>query len=253
MGRDFRRDIRVFGTELSLATFEEEETEDAETDDDADETQETSIADVTQTAAPEDFDQTFLSSGAALDIDGQFDPVPGPKQVIPRVGYTINFNFVYNEARDRWEPDTGNGNPGAAGTKAFQTAGTGQSLNGKNVTEVTLNATAYDTRNEANLSNNEIVVSEDGLYYVGVRVGMVDLNDGDNPTANGEVNGTPEVFEDDTVSKPGVNQKDPTVVSSDILQLSAGDSVSVSAGEDITGGHSLAGGDNLTALTVVQV
>jgi hypothetical protein len=53
---------------------------------------------------PERFDRTFRSTGADLDIEGRFDPAPGVKQVLPRLAYTINFQMVWNEDRERWEP-----------------------------------------------------------------------------------------------------------------------------------------------------
>jgi len=56
---------------------------------------------------PSRFDRTFLSSAADLTIQGDFDPAPGAKQVLPRLAYTINYNYVYNPDRGRWEPDEG--------------------------------------------------------------------------------------------------------------------------------------------------
>ena len=68
----------------------------------------TSIDDLTQEADPQQFDQTFLDEDTNLTIQGGFDPVAGTKQVIPRIAYTINYNFVWNPDRERWEPDEGN-------------------------------------------------------------------------------------------------------------------------------------------------
>jgi hypothetical protein len=64
----------------------------------------TSLADLTTEADPQQFDQTFTAGDANLTIQGRFDPVAGSRQVIPRVAYVLNYNLVYNEARDRWEP-----------------------------------------------------------------------------------------------------------------------------------------------------
>jgi len=69
----------------------------------------TSIEDLTQETEPERFDRTFLSSGADLTIDGDFDPVAGPKQVLPRMAYVLSLQYNYNPERDRWEPAEGNG------------------------------------------------------------------------------------------------------------------------------------------------
>jgi hypothetical protein len=72
----------------------------AEDDEEAD----TSVSDLTTEADPSTFDQTFTDADAALRIDGEFEPVAGPKQVIPRVAYVLNHNLVYNPERGRWEP-----------------------------------------------------------------------------------------------------------------------------------------------------
>jgi len=85
-----------------------------DTDED-DEEADTSVSDLTTEADPATFDQTFTDDDAALRIEGEFEPVAGPKQVIPRVAYVLNYNLVYNEARDRWEPQKKVSN---AGTQA---------------------------------------------------------------------------------------------------------------------------------------
>jgi len=69
-----------------------------------DQTPDSSLADLTTPADPGRFDQTFTDDDALLDLQGGFDPVAGSKQVIPRIAYTINYNFVWNAARGRWEP-----------------------------------------------------------------------------------------------------------------------------------------------------
>lgn len=85
-------------------TTEEAEDPEAETDTTETTATETSIADLTTEADPNRFDQTFTSDAASLNIEGEFDPVAGTKQVIPRVAYVISYQFVYNEERGRWEP-----------------------------------------------------------------------------------------------------------------------------------------------------
>jgi len=72
----------------------------------------TSIQDLINPADAQQFDQTFSDADANLNIEGAFDPVAGDKQVIPRIAYVLNFNLLYNEQQERWEPqrssDTGN-------------------------------------------------------------------------------------------------------------------------------------------------
>jgi predicted NAD/FAD-binding protein len=86
----------------------EAETEPAERDETEDgDLPPTSVEDLALETEPSRFDRTFLSSAADLTIQGAFDPAPGAKQVLPRLAYTINYNYVYNPNRGRWEPDEG--------------------------------------------------------------------------------------------------------------------------------------------------
>jgi len=84
-----------------------------------------SIQDLVNPADAQQFDQTFSDADANLNIEGAFDPVAGPKQVIPRVAYVLNFNLLYNEQQERWEPqrssDTGNSNGGIVSVAASRT------------------------------------------------------------------------------------------------------------------------------------
>jgi hypothetical protein len=64
----------------------------------------TSLDDLTTEADPHQFNTTFTAGDAQLNIEGAFDPVAGSRQVIPRVAYVINYNLVWNEDRQRWEP-----------------------------------------------------------------------------------------------------------------------------------------------------
>jgi len=89
-----------------------------DTDED-DEEADTSVSDLTTEADPATFDQTFTDADADLRIEGEFEPVAGPKQVIPRVAYVLNYNLVYNEARDRWEPQKKVSNAGGGGLSEY--------------------------------------------------------------------------------------------------------------------------------------
>jgi len=91
----------------------DDESDESEADDDVPaQIPSTSIQDLINPADAGQFDQTFSDADANLNIEGAFDPVAGPKQVIPRIAYVLNFNLLYNEAQGRWEPqrsgDTGN-------------------------------------------------------------------------------------------------------------------------------------------------
>lgn len=93
-----------------------------EDSDDDEEAEDTSVSDLTTEADPATFDQTFTDDDAALRIQGEFEPVAGPKQVIPRVAYVLNYNLVYNEARERWEPQKKVSDTGGAGVEIIGVA-----------------------------------------------------------------------------------------------------------------------------------
>jgi hypothetical protein len=86
--------------------------DDGEDDPEAGEQPPTSLDELQTEADAETFDQTFLAQAENFRLEGGFSPAPLPLQVIPRVAYTINYNFVWNPDRERWEPDEGNGNGG---------------------------------------------------------------------------------------------------------------------------------------------
>lgn len=104
------REFRETATRTVEDVVEEvdEVLEETESPDEPDPTGETSIEDLTSEADVEAFDRTFTAGDANLTLQGAFDPVAGQKQVLPRVAYTINYNFIWNPDKGRWEPDTGN-------------------------------------------------------------------------------------------------------------------------------------------------
>jgi len=63
----------------------------------------TSIADLVGEAEPEVFDRTFLvEKEDAPASTGDPWPVPQPWQGLPRIAYVINLNYVYDEANEEW-------------------------------------------------------------------------------------------------------------------------------------------------------
>jgi len=108
MSRELRTRARA-----RIQPGESDESDDSEADEDVPaQIPSTSIQDLINPADAQQFDQTFSDADANLNIEGAFDPVAGDKQVIPRVAYVLNFNLLYNEQEERWEPqrsgDTGN-------------------------------------------------------------------------------------------------------------------------------------------------
>jgi len=79
---------------------DEEETppEEDEEDDEG-----TSIADLVGEAEPEVFDRTFLvEKEDAPASTGDPWPIPQPWQGLPRLAFTVNLNYVYDEANEEW-------------------------------------------------------------------------------------------------------------------------------------------------------
>lgn len=152
-----------------------------DTDDESDESDDegtpaqipsTSIQDLINPADAQQFDQTFSDADANLSIEGAFDPVAGPKQVIPRIAYVLNFNLVYNEAQERWEPDTGNESSGSgSGTTAASSLradqGGFQNIPGDDSrTTVRMDTIAADELGTVSPQNNSITIESDGVYTV---------------------------------------------------------------------------------------
>jgi len=149
----------------------DDESDDSEADEDVPaQIPSTSIQDLINPADAQQFDQTFSDADANLSIEGAFDPVAGPKQVIPRVAYVLNFNLLYNEQQERWEPqrsgDTGNSGAGALSGVSRITQTSSQS-----VPDVTRTTLQFDTAESSSigtvdLSSNSITVDESGAYLL---------------------------------------------------------------------------------------
>jgi hypothetical protein len=148
-----------------------------------------SIQDLVNPADAQDFDQTFTDADANLNIEGAFDPVAGDKQVIPRIAYVLNFNLVYNESEERWEPDTGfsNGVGEALNSRGVQTSA--QSIPDTTPTRLSLDAARTDSAGTVDTGSNVITVEEDGVYVVGAAVEYDSPPDGDVTVADIRIDG----------------------------------------------------------------
>jgi len=122
---------------------------------------------LTQEADPERFDRTFLANKQSFRIGGEISsPSPFPLQALPRLAYVINYNVVYNEAKDRWEPQkksspTPTGSPSVS---AFST--TRQNLPGGGKIQVSFDALTVETLDGFDLSNDRWVCPENGIYDI---------------------------------------------------------------------------------------
>lgn len=123
----------------------------------------TSLDELQSEADAQQFDRTFLARSGDFRIEGQFSPAPFPLQVIPRVAYTINYNMVYNEERDRWEPDTGN-DSGGGHVRLFDDGA--PTYSGGQTTQVTFVDAEASAPFEASPGDDAITVPEDGDYIL---------------------------------------------------------------------------------------
>jgi len=130
----------------------------------------TSIQDLINPADAQQFDQTFSDADANLNIEGAFDPVAGPKQVIPRVAYVLNFNLLYNEQQERWEPqrsgDTGNSGAGALSGVSRITQTSSQSVPNSTRTTLQFDTAESSSIGTVDLSSNSITATESGAHLL---------------------------------------------------------------------------------------
>jgi len=145
---------------------------DADEDDEPDDrTPPTSLDDLTTEADPQQFDQTFVAGDASLTIQGRFDPVAGARQVIPRVAYVLNYNLVYNESRDRWEPKK----KGSFQLRAFRTST--QAVPANSTEPLRFQSTSGRDGGRVSTPTTSIQVPRDGQYVVAASIILDDVPD----------------------------------------------------------------------------
>jgi len=142
--------------------------------DETDDQQETSLVDLQAPADPQTFDRTFLAQKENFRIEGNFSPAPFPLQVLPRVAYTINYQMVYNENQDRWEPQKKSEGGGSSfvGTRtAFKAS---NALADGQVHDIRLYLAVFAEGITVDTTANEIIVEEDGLYQLSAQIRLTD-------------------------------------------------------------------------------
>jgi hypothetical protein len=153
-----------------------EESEDSEEPDETDQDNQpdSSIEDLVQPADPSQFDRTFLAGDADLNIEGPYDPVAGQRQVIPRVAYVLSYQLVYNEERERWEPETGNANRGTGNQATVLTDVPNQTYPGQfRDTVVNFQKVGLDQLDAADLSGNRVQVQATGTYRLSAQLSLL--------------------------------------------------------------------------------
>jgi len=185
----------------------------------------TSIQDLINPADAQQFDQTFSDADANLNIEGAFDPVAGPKQVIPRIAYVLNFNLVYNEQQERWEPDTGNesGSADVAVSVLEQTSNQSFATNGT-FDPIQYQQTGVDTLGAANVSADQIDISEAGTYRLTLAQKLFNHDAGCDIDLKVRVNGA-DVLAFDGQGRQNASAGGQSLHVSKPVELAAGDTV----------------------------
>jgi len=202
--------------------------EDTEDDEDPDQVEEpdSSIEDLVQPADPGQFDRTFRAGDANLNIEGEFDPVAGQRQVIPRVAYVLSYQLVYNPDRERWEPDTGNGTSGTVNSVTVLEKGPSEFIGPVGQpSAISFNADPVDQLDAADLPNNRLVAPADGTYRVALQLSPPASSPPIDVSITLDVNGTTKAK---AVTRSG-DTSDPSDSTnlSRPLELSNGDTVQV--------------------------
>jgi hypothetical protein len=186
----------------------------------------TSIQDLINPADAQQFDQTFSDADANLNIEGAFDPVAGPKQVIPRVAYVLNFNLLYNEQQGRWEPqrssDTGNSGAGALSGVSRITQTSSQSVPNGTPTTLQFDTAESSSIGTVDLSSNSITITESGAYVITAGCGYSELPTDSIANTAIHVNGTRTVIGSSSASRQANNALCTVAITA---ELDAGDTV----------------------------
>jgi len=231
----------------------DDESDDADDEESPAQIPASSIQDLVNPADAQQFDQTFSDADANLDIEGAFDPVAGDKQVIPRIAFVLNFNLVYNEQQERWEPDTGNEEGGGALQSTTLEKTSGQSLPVNNQpTTVTFQQTETDTLSGADLANNQITVPATGEYLLTGTILYTDIDDGADLDTRVQVNSSLETF-NSSVAPQNSSGEGLSRALSKVSALTAGDTVTLTAAAASTSSATVGGAPAFTHLSAVQL
>jgi len=234
-----------------------------DTDDESDESEDadgpaqipsTSIQDLINPADAQQFDQTFSDADAALDIEGAFDPTAGAKQVIPRIAFVLNFNLVYNEAQERWEPDTGNeGGVSGASARAAHSPTTPQSVPADTTVTVDLTSAQFEQGVTVDTASNQLEIQESGVYLLSAGITYL------NVTAEGPVNtiitadSTSQSVGEVFVDTSRVSGTSPQCTTAGLVDLSAGDTVQLEAFHRTGGSRDLVNAGKQTRISAARV
>lgn len=150
---------------------------------------------------------------------------------------------------------TGPGDGGQAfvGTRLFQDASTNQSVGTSGEETLVLDSVSYDTMDGGDVSNDEVTVPRDGLYFVKVRATFDGPGDGVELNVRAKVNGNILVAGGTDTGKAHSSPDSLQAETADIRQLSEGDTIEPFVEHSGGSSISLGGTEEDNALTVVLV
>jgi hypothetical protein len=248
MSRELRARARA-----RIETSESESTDEEGEQEGAAQIPQSSIQDLVQPADVQTFDQTFTDAGAELDIEGEFEPVAGDKQVIPRIAYVLSYQLVYNPEQERWEPDEGNESGGGAIESTTLEKTTDQSIPTNNtLTRVSFQQTAADSLSASDLSNNALVAPVDGEYRLSYTILSDNFDSGADLDTSVERAGTAVMEHQRTAPQVG-SLAALTQAQSRVLVLSAGDSITLQIAATNTTDTTVIGRPKSTHMSLTQL
>jgi len=205
------------------------------------------------TGDPNDVGRTPILGTDDIPVTPGEWPLGYPLQGVPRVAVTLSLQYVYNEAEDQWERDTGfrSSAAGATGARLFQT--NPQSVPSGTTTTVDYDATDYDGFGTADPSANRITAPSDGLYYLQASVRLDGVPGETDIDVAILVDGSAVVSDDEIIPTTSSGNLDVTVTTSDIQRLADGDVVTGTVSQNSGGPLSTVAGQGRTFLTTVRV
>jgi hypothetical protein len=210
----------------------------------------TSLADLTTEADPQQFDQTFTAGDANLTIQGRYDPVAGSRQVIPRVAYVLNYNLIYNESRDRWEPQKKGSLGGTDPTTVFPTSGINQTIpNGLVRTTLEFTDAHLDELDGFDAADNSITVPETGAYLLAFQIRLGTSSREFEIDVFLERNSNTAIISDNAAQQTGGE----AVAATTIQQADAGDTYTLEVQHNSSQNEDIIDGLSDTYLTIAQV
>jgi len=203
------------------------------------------------TGDPNDVGRTPILGTDDIPVTPGEWPLGYPLQGVPRVAVTLSLQYVYNEVEDQWERDTGNGSGVAAGAgRAFQAAGTNQSVPEGSLTTVTLTDQEFENGVTVDVANDEIVIENSGRYVLAGEVSIGNISTEGPVNAKVVVNGSERSVGETYVDPNRLPQTGPQTSTTTVDELSAGDTVQLVAFQKTGSNQTLTGGPGETHLSV---